>query len=105
MTNPLLSKMSNINVNNIMNNNQIMQMVNMMRTGNINQQQLINMISKNNPQMANGLNQLMQSGKTPSEIAQNMVSQHSALEIENAKNIMKQLGMSDEISNKIFGDK
>lgn len=101
MANPLLNKMSQAIVGQQMQNNPMFNIVNMFRSGG-NPQSILNALSKNNPQAGKQLQDMLNSGQSPEQLVKSMLDGRSSLEIQNMRNTMTQLGMPQEMADKIF---
>ena len=104
MANPLLNKMSKQIVGQKMNNNPLMAMFNMMKNGANSPQMLIDMISRQKPQVGQQMKEVLSSGRNPQEIVQEMIKGRSPMEVENMKNALENLGLPRDVSARVFGN-
>ena len=69
------------------------------------QQMLMNMLMSRlqaqNPQQANQLKQMMSSGSNPQDILKQIMTNSNSSQVENVLNMGKQIGVPDDILNKI----
>ena len=54
-----------------------------------------------NPQQANQLKQMMSSGSNPQDILKQIMTNSNSSQVENVLNMGKQIGVPDDILNKI----
>lgn len=95
MANDLFNSFSKQITNNMIKNNPMINMVNLIRNGG-NANSMIQLLSQQNPQMANELNQIINSGKQPKEIISSMLQNKTPMEISNMKNTMINMGVPKE---------
>ena len=69
------------------------------------QQMLMNMLMSRlqaqNPQQANQLKQMMSNGSNPQDILKQIMTNSNSSQVENVLNMGKQIGVPDDILNKI----